>query len=114
MMAKLLRSDHHGVTLGNSYMRPSDTRLFYQRVQNQIVYVKAFSTQSDSAQMFLDYFHYPQWMSYSDGAFTYALEFSEEQVSAVLEIAISYFLERTKDPRWQTHLQNEALSAQIK
>lgn len=113
LVAKPLKSDNEGVIMKNSYTRPKDTRLRYQRIRQYIKFVRT-STMSEAIQMKLDYFCYPTWMVYDNGTFTYTPEFSEEQLAQILDLAIITYLERSKDPRWQTYLKQESMSPELK
>jgi hypothetical protein len=113
MEAKPLRADNEGVAMRNFYLKPKDTRLRYQRIRQYIKFVRT-SDMSKAKYMKLDYFCYPTWMLYSNGAFVYTPEFAEEQLGIILDLAISTYLERSKDPRWQSYLKQESLSPEFK
>lgn len=111
--AKPLRSDNKGVSMRNFYLKPKDSRLRYERIREYIKFVRT-SSMSKAKYMLLDYFCYPTWMVFENDAFDYTPEFSEEQLAVILDIAISSYLERSKDPRWQTFLKQESASPEFK
>lgn len=111
--SKPLKSDNESVAMKNTYTKAKDSRLRYQRIRQYIKFVRT-TTMSQPLYMKLDYFAYPNWMEYSNGAFNYTPEFGEEQIAQILDLAIITYLERSKDPRWQTYLKQESMSPELK
>lgn len=108
-----LRSIDESFVLGSKYSAPSTTLLYHRTYQNNIVAVTP--TGYNAVEMQIMYLRYPNEMSYDDGTevWTYTIDLGQEQLEEIRDIGIRLFLERVKDPRWQSFLQEEMLKKVI-
>lgn len=102
-----LRTIDESFVLNSQYSAPSTTLLYHRTYSNNIQAVTP--TGYTATMMELMYIRYPNQMSYVDPNITYTLDLHQEQLEEVRDIAVRLYLERVKDPRWQSFLQEEML-----
>ena len=111
----LLRSDTKGMIDNNPYRASSSTRIYYERVGNQIRRIGG-DTAVPSYKMRLEYYRYPRVIYYdsnSEGAATYDPELGVSVNQEIVEEAIRVFLERKTDPRYKTYINEMIMGKQV-
>ena len=103
-----MRADREGPIRKSYYRKPQDDRLYYQLVENQVKMITS-SDGSSALKMYLDYYRYPNEMSYADSAFSYDIDLPEEQLKEVIDKAILIYLKKAKDPLFQAELQGQMI-----
>jgi len=93
----------------SKYSAPS-TELPYYRVRNGKIELITASGSLGTA-MKLEYIMYPNVMTYvsATNSLSYTLNFGQDQLEEIRDIAVRLYLERIKDPRWQSFLQEDML-----
>lgn len=111
----LLRSDTKGMIDNNPYRASSSTRMYYERIGNQIRRIGG-DTAVPSYKMRLEYYRYPRIIYYdsnSEGAATYDPELGVSVNQEIVEEAIRVFLERKTDPRYKTYINEMIMGKQV-
>jgi len=106
-----LRSIDESFVLNSKYSCPSTTLLYHRTHKDKVEAVTP--TGYTAAMMQLMYIRHPNEMSYDSGAIppiiNYTIDLGQEQLEEIRDIGVRLYLERVKDPRWQSFLQEEML-----
>lgn len=102
-----LRTIDESFVLNSKYSAPSSTLLYHRTYNNKIEAVTPIGY--TATMMELMYIRYPNQMEWNDPTIDYTLDLHQEQLEEVRDIAVRLYLERVKDPRWQSFLQEEML-----
>jgi hypothetical protein len=121
--ASILRSDKRAVTPSNYYRRAKKGRLYYEIIGNDIRAVS--QEQCRGGAMRLEYLRYPEqiWLDetnmadhsnetgnpYTNGYGSIPCELGEIQTKEIISLAVSTYLERNSDPRFQSYLQDQQM-----
>ncbi|MCK9281877.1 MAG: hypothetical protein M0P71_14725 [Melioribacteraceae bacterium] len=111
--AKIMRADQRNVIMDNPFRCPKDSRLYYERMADKIVLITG--TNSTAYAMRLEYIRKPVAIFFDvNGTSHVNCEFSSEVQKEIVDIAVRTYLERIKDPRWQSFLQEEMIRQKSK
>lgn len=107
-----LRSIDESFVLNSKYSAPSLTLLYHRMRSDKIQAVTpvGYST----TEMNLMYVKEPNLIVYTaPDTITYTIDFKQEQLEEIRDISVRIYLERAKDPRWQSFIQEEMLKSII-
>lgn len=119
--ADIMRSDQRSKILNNPFRKPSDKKLYYETIDGNIRLITG--TTSKGYSLRLEYLRYPIeiYFNATSPADTgdpltgsVVCEFDVQQRQEIVEIAVRTYLERVKDPRYQSFLNEEIIKAQGK
>jgi len=110
--AKIMRSDLRNVIMDNPFRKPTDARLYYEILNGQIRLITG--TNSIGYSMRIEYLRRPNDIVFVPGEEGTPCEFNHEIQKEIIDIAVRVYLERVKDPRWQSFIQEELIRKQIK
>lgn len=119
--AEIMRSDQRIVILDNPLRRPKDNRLYYEMLEDKIRLITG--TSSTGYAMRLEYFRYPVEIFINESNLSDTgnpatgsvnCEFQSQQRKEIVDIAVRTYLERVKDPRYQSFLNEELIKSQNK
>lgn len=110
--AKIMRSDLRNVIIDNPFRKPTDARLYYEIINGQIRLITG--TNSVGHSMRIEYLRRPNDIMFIPGSNGTNCEFNHEVQKEIVDIAVRIYLERVKDPRWQSFMQEEIIRKQIK
>lgn len=122
--AKILRSDQRTMIYSSSFRKPSADKLYYLFMGKHIVLDcgQSLGVKSVGKKMILEYYRYPRKIFYNTNAGTtdqvgtavydysgttagsVPCEFAGYVRKEIVDIAVRLFLERVKDPRYQSFL----------
>jgi len=110
-MAKLIKLDRLSSSSDNYYLKPKDDRLYFNYSNNNVrLFTGEYSGESktEGVKMYLDYYKYPNTIEYSHtDSDLDDLQFKSLQLQEVAEQAAQEFLERNRDPRYQSYLNEQ-------
>jgi len=110
-MAKLIKLDRLSVISDSYYLKPKDKRLYFNYSNNNVrLFTGNYSGESDSigTKMYLDYYKYPDTIIFvEDGDNNGLLQFKSLQLQEITEQAAQEFLEKNRDPRYQSYLNEQ-------
>jgi len=121
LKADIMKSDQRPVIENNPLRSPKDSRLYYEMIDGKIRLITG--TNSIGYSMRLEYFRYPIEIFFNESAPTdtgvpatgsVMCEFAPEQVKEIVDTAIRVYLERVKDPRYQSFLNEEKIRQEIR
>jgi hypothetical protein len=99
--SNILRSDKRQSILKSPYRQPSDEKLYYEIIGNKIRLIN--ETDSTGYAMRLEYMRYPRAISFSTVLLNLVdCELLPEQQQEIVDRAVVTYIERTKNPRYQT------------
>jgi hypothetical protein len=98
IMAKPLKADRKFVP--NPFKTPSDSRLFYEQIGNNIIL--RTGTQSTGNSCYIEYYRYPQDILVDTVNQDCELPIYARQ--EIVERAVKAYLENIMDPRFQTNI----------
>ena len=110
----ILRSDNRSVTLDNPYRKPKDTRLYYEILDRKLRVITG--TTSTPYALRVEYLRYPVQIEF-DALNPMAgtpCEFPPQQQKEIVDTAVKVYLERVRDPRYQSFLQEEMIRQRVK
>ena len=119
--AKVLKSDQRTILYSNNYRKPNEDRLYFYFSGKDIVLDcgQRIGIQSKGVKMILEYYRYPRKIFFDTqkptteqiGTPVYTVntgcvncEFPGYVKKEIVDIAVRNFLERSKDPRYQSFL----------
>lgn len=132
MLAWIIRSDQRTIFYSNPYRKPTNDRLYYEIINKKVRLDTGPNNPSYPHSMRLEYIRWPRKMYYdvlsqadsinpmlSDGSFTPGLgsvnfELPEVQRREIMDVAIRIYLERIKDPRYQSYLVEQRIGSESK
>lgn len=106
--ANIKRSDQKTANKDNVYRKPSEDRLYYDLIQNNIYFDGG---EEIALKAKIEYLRKPVDIDYDGGI---NCELPEEQRQEVVDIAIRIHLERIKSQRYQSFINEEAIKSQTK
>lgn len=109
--ATLMKSDEKTVIKTSYYRQPRDSRLYYLYANNKIrLFTGKYSATSASVgyKMYLDYYKLPNEIKYVQGGTSLNSSFGPLQQQEIVERAVQMFLEKNRDPRYQSFLNEQA------
>jgi len=112
----LWKSDRASAIEASFYTKPKDSRTYFA-YQNGII--KLFTgldsglSKSYGIEMYLDYYKYPTKVNFVAGQAPQLLQFKDKQSQEIAEKAAQEFLEKNRDPRYQTMLNEQALKQNL-
>jgi hypothetical protein len=117
--ADIMRSDQRSVVENNPFRKPKDSKLLYEFRNGKINLITG--TNSVGYSMRLEYLRYPITIffdkdnppDYPTGG-SINCEFAPQQRKEIVDIAVRTYLERVKDPRYQSFLNEEAIKQNSK
>jgi len=122
LKARVMRSDQRTVILDNPLRTPLDSRLYYEILNDKLRLIT--TTNSTGYAMRLEYFRYPRSIFFNKSnpavegtnpaTGCVNCEFGPQQRKEIVDIAIRTYLERVKDPRYQSFLNEEFIKSQSK
>lgn len=99
--SNILRSDKRQSTLKSPYRKPSDEKLYYEIIGNKIRLIN--ETSSTGYAMRLEYMRYPRTINFSTVVLDCVdCELLPEQQQEIVDKAVVTYIERSKNPRYQT------------
>jgi hypothetical protein len=117
--AKIMRSDKENHIMNSVYRKPKDSRLYYRRGNRNVQLITG--TQSYGVAMQLQYIRWPRNIffdatnqddlataDYTPGNGSINCELPSEIRKEIVDIAVRLYLERVRDPRYQSYL-NEVM-----
>jgi hypothetical protein len=120
--ARIMRSDQRVVFSKSPYRCPKDDRLYYERINGKLRLITG--TSSTGHSMRLEYLRWPRRIffdalhpadainpDYIPSVGSVNCEFRDEQRKEIVETCVRMFLERAKDPRYQTYMNEEIIRA---
>ncbi|MBN2617258.1 MAG: hypothetical protein JXR64_02975 [Spirochaetales bacterium] len=111
LSAILMKSDEKTVIKNSYYRQPKDSRLYYRYANNKIrLFTGKYSDTSESVgkKMYLDYYKLPRKIEYVFEGISTNSEFGPLQQQEIVERAVQMFLEKNRDPRYQSFLNEQA------
>ena len=109
--AKLIKLDRLSAISNSIYSKPKDDRLYYHYSDNHIrLFTGKYSGESKSkgVRMYLDYYKYPSAIVFTEnGDNSNPLQFKPLQLQEITEKAAQEFLEKNRDPRYQSYLNEQ-------
>lgn len=121
LQAYIMRSDQRSVILDNPFRKPKDSRLYYEIIDGKVRLITG--TTSVGYAMRLEYLRYPVEIFFNENNVpdtgipatgSVMCEFGPQQAQEIVEIAVRTYLERVKDPRYQSFLNEEIIKASSK
>lgn len=126
LKASYMRSDQRSVNVSSVYRKPKDSLLYWQRTHKNIYiespigsgnYIISSSLDSiemltdetcgsDSHRMFLEYLTYPNEISLSTPTPSIL---SEDAKTEIVKMCVEMYLERVRDPRYQSFLMEQKI-----
>lgn len=111
--AKLMRSDQRSVIMNSSLRKPRNRKLYYEMLDGRIRLITG--TTAVGYSMRLEYLRYPADIVYDyPGGSHVDPEFSPQQNKEMVDVLVRTYLERVKDPRYQSFLNEELIKANNK
>lgn len=134
--ARIMRSDQRNRIMRNPWRRPTDERLYYEIIQNQVQLINTTTvssfpnTSSTGVSMKLEYLRMPfkiffdetnttdqtvgtaTYPSYTPGDGCVNCELIGDHRQEIVDIAIEQYLERVKNPRYQSFMQEQMIKNQ--
>lgn len=108
LRARIRRSDRTVMLDDNPFRSPSDDRLYFEQIKNQI---RLIGGEYDNLR--LEYYRYPRIITYSATELSNIdPEFNPGQNKEIVEIAVKTYIERTTDPRYKSFLQEMMIRSQ--
>lgn len=110
--AILMKSDEKTVIKNSYYRQPKDSRLYYRYANNKIrLFTGKYSATSESVgkKMYMDYYKLPNEITFVSGGESTNSSFGPLQQQEIVERAAQMFLEKNRDPRYQSFLNEQAL-----
>ena len=121
--ANIMRSDRESVIMNSVYRKPKDSRLYYRQVNRQVQLITG--TQSYGVAMNLKYIRWPRNIffdeqnqddvataDYTPGNGSINCELPSEIRKEIVDIAVRTYLERVRDPRYQSYLNDVMIRSQ--
>ena len=121
--ANIMRSDRESVIMNSVYRKPKDSRLYYRQVNRQVQLITG--TQSYGVAMNLKYIRWPRSIffdeqnqddvataDYTPGNGSINCELPSEIRKEIVDIAVRTYLERVRDPRYQSYLNDVMIRSQ--
>lgn len=103
--ARILRSDMRSHIMKSPYRKPKDSRLYYYIQESKIFMVTDATIGSPMASIQLEYLTYPDELD-GTGNITTPGNLHDYQRKEIVDRCVERYLERVRDPRWQTYLQS--------
>lgn len=110
MKANIMRSDKRAISYKNKYRKPKDSRLYYEVINDKIRLITETSSTGNS--MRLEYLRYPRDIFFDPNRVTpndVNCELPPQQQSEIVSLAAQTYLERAKDERYQSFLNEQML-----
>ena len=108
LSAIIMKSDEKTVIKNSYYRRPLDNRLYYNYANNKIFTGKYSGTSNSvGVKMYLDYYKLPNEIKYISGGTSLNSGFGPLQQQEIVERAVQMFLEKNRDPRYQSFLNEQ-------
>lgn len=121
--ANIMRSDRESVIMNSVYRKPKDSRLYYRQINRQVQLITG--TQSYGVAMNLKYIRWPRNIffdelnqddvdtaDYTPGNGSINCELPIEIRKEIVDIAVRTYLERVRDPRYQSYLNEVMIRSQ--
>jgi len=121
--AKIMRSDQRSHRLKSPYRKPKDSRLYYEKIRDRIRLITGTSSYAHSLR--LEYLRYPKRIffdvlhpddasnpNYTPGVGSVNCEFPPTLRKEIVDIAVRVYLERVKEERYQSFLNEEVIRQQ--
>lgn len=115
LKASIMRSDQRAIILDNPFRSPKDNRLYYELLDGKIRLITSDNSTSIAYALRLEYLRYPRVINFdinNNHLLHVDCEFGPQQQKEIVDIAVRTYLERVRDPRYQSFL-NEAAIKQI-
>lgn len=112
--ADILRSDQRMTIFKNPFRSPKDSRLYYEMLDGKIRLITDKNSTSIGYALRLEYLRYPKQIFFDPNRTTHNdvdCEFGAQQKKEIVDIAVRTYLERVKDPRYQSFLNEEMIKA---
>jgi hypothetical protein len=109
--AIIMKSDEKTVIKDSYYRQPRDSRLYYRYANSKVrLFTGKYSGTSDSVglKMYMDYYKLPSEIEYIFEGVSSDSEFGSLQQQEIVERAVQMFLEKNRDPRYQSFLNEQA------
>ena len=103
--------DKKGMSYRNPYRKPSDSRVYYQLKENKINFIQGTS---DVEEVDFIYIRYPKEIEVIVNPTDFYDDIQDVQIHEVIDIAVRMYIERIKDPRYQSFLMEERIKSQNK
>ncbi len=102
LKAHIMRSDQLSEIKENPYRKPKDSRLYYEIINNKIRLITG--TSSTGVGMKLEYLRYPDVITFVaiNDPLNVDCELLPEQQQEIVDRAVVTYIERSKNPRYQT------------
>lgn len=113
--ATLLKPDRVSAVMDSYYNKPTDSRLYFRYSQGKILLLTGLDSgvsETKGKQMFLEYYKYPELIEYIPGQ-EKSLELGRKQMLDVANRAAQEFLEKNRDPRYETYLREQIIKNRI-
>lgn len=115
LKAAIMRSDQRVVIMDNPFRVPKDRRLYYELLDGTIRLITADNSTSVGYALRLEFLRYPNSIFFDVQNIAHIdCEFAPQQQKEIVDIAIRTYLERVKDPRYQSFLNEEAIKSSSK
>jgi hypothetical protein len=97
----IMRSDKRSEVMKNPYRKPKDNKLYYEIINNKIRLIT--NTGSYGYAMRIEYYRYPRTINFSTVLVDRVdCELAPEQQQEIVDRAVMTYIERSKNPRYQT------------
>ncbi len=108
----IMRSDLRNVIMNNPLREPKDSRLYYELIDGKIRLITNEGSTSQGYAMRIEYLRYPNAIFFDENNTSHIdCEFAPQQQKEIVDIAVRTYLERVKDPRYQSFLNEEMLKS---
>lgn len=122
--AHIMRSDQRVKFLKSPYRKPKDSRLYYEKIQDRLRLITG--TQSYGHSLRIEYLRYPRRIffdvdhpedapnpNYTPGVGSVNCELQPHLRKEIIDVAVRIYLERVKDERYRTFLNEEGLRSKF-
>jgi hypothetical protein len=115
--ASIMRSDKRSVVFDNPFRLPKDSRLYYELINGTVRLITSNASTSVGYALRLEFLRYPVSIFFDPDRATandVNCEVGPQQQKEIVDIAVRTYLERVRDPRYQSFLNEEAIKSYSK
>lgn len=123
MKAWVLRANQLNMIQSNPFRKPSDSRLYYDLKDGNINLYTNEESDSEGYALKFEYLRYPVEIFFNENnpidtgnplTGSVNCEFYPEQRKEIVDTAVRIYLERVKDPRYQSYINEEVIKSKNK
>ena len=106
----IMRSDLKAYAYESPYREPKEDMVYYKRIGNNYNVILGDSSTSTASSLQLEYFTYPLELSATGNVFSAFTGFQEHQLLEIINLCIRKYLERVRDQRYGTTMNEQAIN----